>query len=76
MTAQVMTPLEIRQAGLQALARELGTAGMIRFLQQLETGAGDYSTERHQWLPQLDVETLAKHIKQDKSNSNRTSNIQ
>lgn len=49
-TAQ-MSLEEIRQRGVDALARELGPVGMIRFLQQFETGKGDYSTERHQWLP-------------------------
>lgn len=49
-TAQ-MSLEEIRQRGVEALARELGPEGMIRFLQQFESGKGDYSTERHQWLP-------------------------
>ena len=35
---------------------------MIRFLQQFETGKGDYSTERHQWLPD-DLSTIAEGLK-------------
>ncbi len=31
---------------------------MIRFLQQFETGTGDYSSERHQWLDRLTVEQV------------------
>ncbi len=41
---------EIRRDGLAALRRELGRAGMIRFLQQFETGSGDYARERHAWV--------------------------
>lgn len=37
---------EIRRRGLDALARELGPVGMVRFLQQFETGSGDYTAER------------------------------
>jgi len=33
MSIQVMTPAQIRLAGLAALARELGPVGMVRFLQ-------------------------------------------
>jgi len=46
-----MTMEEIRKHGLEALARELGPVGTVRFLGQFETGSGGYSTERHQRLP-------------------------
>jgi hypothetical protein len=59
-----LTLLEIRRAGLEALARELGPVGMIRFLQQYETGHGDYSVERHAWLDQVDLDTLVEKIRQ------------
>jgi len=32
------------------LRERLGRAGMIRFLQQFETGADDYASERHEWV--------------------------
>ena len=54
---------EIRRAGLQALLRELGPVGAIRFLQQYETGTGDYSEERHRWLADADVSALARAIR-------------
>jgi hypothetical protein len=38
---------EIYREGLQALRHRLGRAGMVRFLQQFETGQGDYAQERH-----------------------------
>ena len=62
MDERVATLEQIRLNGLTALARELGPTGMIRFLQQFETGHGDYSVERHRWLDQTDVQTLAKRI--------------
>ena len=57
-----MTLVQIRNAGLRALARELGPVGMVRFLQQYETGKGDYSQDRHEWLDGLDAETIVKEI--------------
>ncbi len=38
-----LTLEQIRRRGLAALRRELGKAGTIRFLQQFETGSGDYA---------------------------------
>ena len=64
MSIQPRTLDEIRIAGLEALARELGAVGMVRFLQQFETGWGDYSVERHEWLDQADVQMLAERIRQ------------
>ena len=59
-----MTLEQIRLAGLAALARELGPVGMVRFLQQFETGSGDYSAGRHRWLGKQRVRTLAEMIQQ------------
>lgn len=53
---------EVRQEGLEALLDRLGRADMIRFLQQFETGSGDYSEERHAWADQTtlaEIERLA-----------------
>ncbi|MBW2605858.1 MAG: hypothetical protein JRE28_16370 [Deltaproteobacteria bacterium] len=57
-----MTLDQIRIEGLKALERHLGPEGMIRFLQQFETGRGDYTKERHKWLKETSVENLAKKI--------------
>jgi hypothetical protein len=40
---KVISDEEIRRKGLAALRRELGRSGMIRFLEQFETGRGDYA---------------------------------
>jgi hypothetical protein len=51
---------QIRQLGIEVLSRELGPVAMIRFLQQYETGTGDYSKERHQWLDKLTIDDIAE----------------
>ncbi|MEK7397611.1 MAG: hypothetical protein AAB116_11820 [Candidatus Poribacteria bacterium] len=61
-TDEPMTLEQIREAGIKALLRELGPVGMVRFLQQFETGSGDYSVERHEWLDETDVEIIAQEI--------------
>jgi hypothetical protein len=64
MNTQMMTLEQIRAAGMAALTRELGVVGMVRFMQQFETGQGDYSKDRHQWLDGQDVDTIAKRIRE------------
>ncbi len=66
MNAQMMTPQQIRVAGLAALTLELGLVGMIRFMQQSEMGQGDYSSERHQWLDPYTVDDIAKMVGEKK----------
>jgi hypothetical protein len=62
MNVHTMTLIQIRIAGIEALARELGPVGMVRFLQQYETGQGDYARQRHAWLDDLDAETIAAQL--------------
>ena len=58
------TPLdEIRRIGLEALLERLGPVGMVRFLQQFETGYGDYTAERENWLTEMDLDTLVSQIR-------------
>jgi hypothetical protein len=57
-----MTLEQIRQTGIDLLARHLGPVGMIRFFQQSENGEGDYTIDRHQWLGNKTVKTLAEEI--------------
>ena len=59
-----MTPEAIREAGLKALQRDLGVAGMARFIQQFELGKGNYTTDRWRWLTEdVGVESLSAEIK-------------
>jgi len=69
MNTSFVTLEQIRVTGLAALLEKLGTDGMIRFLQQFETGAGDYSTERQAWIDQLDMDTLIADLRKRQSPS-------
>ncbi len=69
MSVRHMTLEQIRLDGLKALASQLGTVGMVRFLQQFETGQGDYSVERRELLGRTDVTTLAERIQQQERES-------
>ena len=66
MSTQTMSPAAIRKTGIEAVAKKLGPLGMIRFLQQFETGRGDYTRERGQWLEGLDVKEIVSEIKKKK----------
>ena len=62
---------EIYRQGLQALQERLGRAGMVRFLQQFETGQGDYSRERHEWVDRLTLDDLRKLSAAGKTSTKR-----
>ena len=44
-------PAELRRRGLEILVRQLGYVDAMRFLLQYETGQGDYTRDRDQFLP-------------------------
>lgn len=62
MKTEIPTLYEIRSLGFEALLRELGPAGAIRFIQQYETGQGDYTRDRKKWLPKKSAREIAKEI--------------
>ena len=64
MNADVMSLAQVRAIGLEALSKALGPVGLVRFLQQFETGSGDYTSERHQWLGETTVRDLAQELAQ------------
>ncbi len=63
MEVRKATPVEIRKRGLEALAKALGPVGMALFLDQFETGSGDYTRDREQWLANIPVQKAVKEIK-------------
>ena len=63
-----MTLNEIQRTGLEVLSRELGPVGMVRFLQTFETGEGDYSQQRHDWLDNQKVEDIVRRIREQRPN--------
>lgn len=53
---------EVKQEGLDALRQRLGRADMIRFLQQFETGHGDYAEQRHEWVDRITLEEIERLV--------------
>ncbi len=64
----VLSQNEIRKKGIEALAEALGPVGMIRFLQQFDTGKGSYTDERSQWLDDLTIDDVITKIRSKKQN--------
>ena len=69
MTTTYLTLSEIRTIGFEALLRELGPAGTIRFIQQYETGRGDYTRDRRKWLAKRSVRELGNQIVKERKKS-------
>jgi hypothetical protein len=63
MKVQQTNPVVLRKLGLEALCKSLGPLGMVRFLQQYETGTGDYTKEKEMWLKDVDIESVVIEIK-------------
>lgn len=59
-----MTPIELQRKGFQALVSALGIVDAIRFIRQYDSGSGDYTKERHQWLDSLTMEEVLADIEQ------------
>jgi hypothetical protein len=62
MTTESMTLYQIRVVGFEALIRELGPAGAIRFIQQYETGQGDYTRNRKKSMPRPSVREIGNEM--------------
>lgn len=63
MEGRELTSEQTRKKGIEVLARNLGPVDMVRFLQQFELGAGDYSRDRHAWLDGFTVGDIVKAAK-------------
>ena len=50
----------IRRMGIEALTEKLGPVGMVEFIRQFDSGYGDYTKERHEWLDGINIETIVK----------------
>ncbi len=66
MNTQAMRLNENRRTVIEALTEKLGIVGMIRFLQQNETGYGDYTKEREELLGNPSLEETYKSMKNNK----------
>ena len=58
-----LTPVEIQKAGWDALKKELGVTGALRFLLQYERGEGDYTKLRRKLFKGETVESLVYKVK-------------
>lgn len=66
-----MTPAQIREAAHEAIIGAIGVAGLIRYLHDQSLGSGDYTRDRHFWLPDYkdpkemfsDIEVQAKAMR-------------
>ncbi len=67
MKTQTLTPSEVRSRGFQALNRELGTVGFLKFMHQFERGRGDYSRERHALVDNLGLAAIMAGIKRNRA---------
>lgn len=50
----------IRRMGIEALVEKLGPVGMVEFIRQFDSGYGDYTKERHDWLDRIEMEAIVK----------------
>lgn len=62
MITRKMTTEEIRNQGLEALVERLGPVGAIEFLHLYAKGSGNYTKERHQWLPNENTEKVVNEL--------------
>jgi hypothetical protein len=64
MTTAIANPEELRRQGFAALVEALGWVNAVRFIQQYESGRGDYTREHEQLLPDWDAETLVRKARE------------
>lgn len=61
---QMMSLNQIRKVGIESLSQTLGPVGMVRFLQQIDMGSGDYTEERERWLGEITLNDIARDIEE------------
>lgn len=59
----MMRRADLRREGFRALCDRLGVAGALRFLEEYETGAGDYTAERSRILGSGSVKEIVRSIR-------------
>lgn len=60
-----LTPIEIREAGWEALKAHLGLAGAVKFLTQYEKGEGNYTKLRRDLFRGETVESLINKMEKE-----------
>jgi hypothetical protein len=59
------TPVEIQRAGWEALKKQLGVAGALKFLLQYEKGEGDYTKLRRKLFKGKTVKGLMNEMRKE-----------
>ncbi|MHB1407250.1 MAG: hypothetical protein ACYCV0_16885 [Desulfitobacteriaceae bacterium] len=65
----------IRRMGIEALIEKLGPVGMVEFIRQFDSGYGDYTRERQEWLDGIDIETILKQVEAKRNCEGASSGI-
>jgi hypothetical protein len=63
---------EIRRVGLEALRRELGIVGMVRFLQQFIKPSGNYTAERAELQASMTMDEVIAAIEKARGEREQT----
>ena len=63
-TIDIRDPKVVREIGLAALEKELGSAGTAYFIRQYDRGEGDYTQERRNMVDNLTHDEILEGIKQ------------
>ena len=59
-TVKIMNPEMIQKRGTEALIKELGVVGMLRYLEQYDNGgSGDYTKEKYE-MENLSIDEIVK----------------
>ena len=64
--SRAISPNELRRVGIDALVKSLGPLGMVRFIQQFDTGRGNYTKERAELLDSLSLDTITAYIENNR----------
>ena len=60
------TPVEIQRAGWEALKKQLGVTGALKFLLQYEKGEGDYTKLRRKFFKGKTVKGLMNEMRKER----------
>jgi len=62
--AYFRSPALVREAGMSALKKELGSVGTAYFIRQFSTGNGDYTAERDELLRGITLDEIIKEVRE------------
>jgi len=66
-TRHDMSFLELQAKGFQVLQEHLGIVGMLKFIQQFDTGSGDYTKMREKLLGNPTIDEIKAEIEEMKN---------